>query len=67
MNRKRSDGVAFSIASVFGACMGFIGGVRRLDPSLDQDLYWIWLSIWVLGGAALGVAGMSTRKLFERP
>jgi hypothetical protein len=47
----------FLVTTIFGACLGFIVGLQRLDPTVNQDLYWLWLGVWVTSGAVLGAAG----------
>ena len=54
---ERTRRNAFLATTVFGACMGFVAGIRRVDPGLDQDLYWLWLLLWVAPAAVLCAAG----------
>ena len=61
---KRVDRIAFVIGAVFGACIGFVVGIRRLDPAMNQDLYWLWLGLWVGPGALIGAAGTFIWQLF---
>ena len=63
---KRSERIAFHAAMILGAGVGFIVGLRRLQPAVDQDLYWVWLLLWVAGGAALGAAGGLIQRLLRR-
>lgn len=44
-------------ATLFGACVGAILGLRPIDPHLKQNLYWLWLGVWIVSGSALGATG----------
>lgn len=59
--------IAFFVATIFGACMGFIVGLRRVDPSVAQNFYWLWLAVWVISGAVLGAIGAVIRQMLRRP
>ena len=63
---NREHRFAFWIATIFGACMGFIVGIRRVDPTVTQNLYWLWLTVWVMSGAVLGAIGAFIRQLLRR-
>jgi hypothetical protein len=63
---QRSERLGFYAAIILGASLGFIVGVRRLQPAVDQDLYWVWLSLWVVGGAVLGATGGLIQHWFRR-
>lgn len=64
---RRAHRIAFFGAAVLGACMGFVVGVRRVDPSVNQDFYWLWLGLWMVSGAVMGVLGGYIRQLLRRP
>ena len=69
MNPLRWNGehrFAFWVATIFGACMGFIVGIRRDDPSVIQNVYWLWLTVCVMSGAVLGAIGAFIRQLLRR-
>ena len=59
--------IALFVATIFGACMGFIVGLRRVDPSVVQNFYWLWLAVWVISGAVLGAIGAVIRQMLRRP
>lgn len=59
--------IAFFVATIFGACMGFIVGLRRVDPSVAQDFYWLWFAVWIISGALLGATGAVIRQMLRRP
>jgi len=63
----REHRIAFFVATVFGACMGFIVGLRRVDPSLVQNFYWLRLAMWIISGAVLGAIGAIIRQTLRRP
>ena len=62
----RPEGIGVYAATIFGAGMGFVVGLRRLEPTMDQDLYWLWLALWVGSGAAIGAAGGFILQLLRR-
>lgn len=64
---KREHRLAFFVATIFGACMGFIVGLRRLDPSVVQNFYWLSLAAWIISGAVLGAIGATIRQMLRRP
>lgn len=64
---KREHRIAFFVATIFGAAMGFIIGLRRVDPQVVQDFYWLWLVVWIISGAALGAIGAFIRQSLRRP
>ncbi len=53
---SREHRFAFFATTVFGACVGLVLGLRRLDPSLAQNYYWLWLALWVGSAGVLGAA-----------
>jgi hypothetical protein len=63
----RTHRIAFFGATVLGACLGFIVGIRRVDPAASQDQYWLWLSVWVVSGALAGAAIGFMRQLLRHP
>ena len=57
---------AFFATTMFGACIGVVFGIRRVDPAVNQDLYWLWLGLWVASGAMLAAVGAYIRQLLRR-
>jgi hypothetical protein len=51
---------------VFGASVGFLFGLRRIDTLADQELYWLWLVFWVIPGAAFGAISGLAYELLRR-
>jgi|SwirhirootsSR3_FD_contig_31_14040815_length_584_multi_3_in_0_out_0_1 hypothetical protein len=62
----REHRFAFFATTIFGACVGVILGMRRIDPALNQNLYWAWLGVWVVSGAVLAGIGAYIRHLLRR-
>jgi hypothetical protein len=56
----------FFATIIFGACIGVVFGIRRVDPVLNQDLYWLWLGLWVASGAMLAAIGAYIRQSLRR-
>lgn len=63
---KREHRIAFFGAMVFGACLGFVVGLRRVDPQVVQHFYWLWLAVWIISGAVLGAIGGFIRQSLRR-
>jgi hypothetical protein len=53
----REHCLAFLATMIFGACLGVVGGMRRVDPVVNQNLYWLWLGVWIASGLVLGAIG----------
>ena len=66
LNWIREHRFAFFATTVFGACVGVILGMRRVDPAINQDLYWLWLGVWAASGAMLAGIGAYFRQLLRR-
>ena len=69
MNRLvwiREHRLAFFATTAFGACIGVILGLRRIDPAVNQNLYWLWLGIWVVSGALFAGIGAYIRQMLRR-
>ena len=58
--------MAFFATTAFGACIGVILGLRRIDPAVNQNLYWLWLGIWVGLGALFAGIGAYIRQVLRR-
>jgi hypothetical protein len=65
-NWQRAHWIAFWVAVMLGGCLGFVVGIRRIDPTIDQSSYWQWLGLWVVSGAAIAAAGAFLRQLLRR-
>jgi len=57
--------IGLFVMIVFGACIGFVAGVRRIDANVNQDLYWLWLAIWIVSGSLLAAAGVFAYGIFR--
>ena len=64
---QRTHRVVFLAAVVFGACIGAVAGIRRVNASVNQDFYWLWLGLWIGSGAMIGAAVGFIRQLIRRP
>ena len=62
----RTHRIAFLAAATLGACIGFVVGIGRVDPSVSQNFYWLRLALWVVSGAVMGAAGGFIRQLLRR-
>ena len=63
---KREHRFTFLVTTIFGACLGIIVGLRRVDPAMTQDYYWLWLALWVGSGAVLGAGGAFIYQVLRR-
>lgn len=63
---QRKHRVKFIAAIVFGACIGAVAGIRRIDASVNQDFYWLFLGLWVGSGAMIGAVVAFVRQLMRR-
>ena len=57
--------IGLFVMVIFGACIGFIAGLRRVDASVNQDLYWIWLSVWIVSASLIAAAAVFVYRFYR--